>query len=308
MNPARRIVYLSGAPRVSTKPGAAIGGARARALGMIRGFGQAGFAVSAFIAGDRCPEFIIRSDFDFQAKKSVFIRILGDLARMAYACKNGVSVFFKFGRFPLAYEMLGLMQFLGIFLKMRGTYWILETNALLYKESFFARKATFFWRTARWIEKKCYQKADRIVTVTEGTKREVMEFAGVGSEKIVVVPNAVDLDDFQVAAGGGKRFFPEPTIGFVGVMYEWQGLAQLLSAVAGLKREGIFVKVVLVGDGPQYGQLQKMTFDLGLREDVAFTGRVPPLFGPGFRDRRGDQPVTHQNLRVPGHEKARSFL
>jgi hypothetical protein len=38
MNPAKRIVYLSGAPRVSTKPQAAIGGARARVLGMIMGF------------------------------------------------------------------------------------------------------------------------------------------------------------------------------------------------------------------------------------------------------------------------------
>ena len=249
---------------------------------MIKGFEQAGFEVSTFIVGDHCRDFVIGSNFDFRTKKSVFIRILSDLVRMAYACKNGVSVLFRFKHYPLAYEMLGLMQFLGIFLKIKGTFWILETNALLYKESFFARKATFFWRIARCIEKKCYQKADLIVTVTDETKKEVMEFSGVSHEKIVVVPNGVDLDVFHADAGEKKRFFLEPTIGFAGVMYEWQGLAMLLRAVRDLKREGIFIKTVLVGDGPEYDNLQKMTVALGLQDDVVFTGRISPGTVPGF--------------------------
>ena len=282
MSPAEKMVYLSGAPRVSTKPQAAIGGARTRALGMIRGFEQAGFAVSPFIAGDRCREFLIRADFDAKAKKNIWIRILSDLLRLGYACKNGAIVFFRYKKYPLAYEMLGLMQFLGFFLKLRGAFWILETNALLFKESFFAREATFFWRSARFIEKKCYQKADLIVTVTAGTMRDVMEFAALSADKIIVIPNGVDPEAFQSAAVAGKRFFLEPTIGFVGVMYAWQGLAMLLKAVHDLKKEGVFYKIVLVGDGPEYGRLQKMAAELALQADVVFTGRIPPKAVPNF--------------------------
>jgi glycosyltransferase involved in cell wall biosynthesis len=280
MSSPRRIVYLSGAPRVSTKPQAAIGGARTRALGIIKGFARAGFVVETFIAGDRCRDFMVRADFDRKAKKSVVIRILSDVARLAFAGKNGIAVFFRFHRCPFAYEMLGLMQFLGFFLKIRGTCWILETNALLYKESFFARQATFFWRLARFIEKKCYQQADWIVTVTEQTKNEVADFSGVQRDKIVVVPNAVDVDLFHAGAHDGQRFFSQPTIGFVGVMYEWQGLAMLLRAVHELKKENTLFKVVLVGDGPERDRLQQLTVDLGLQDDVLFTGRVPPLDVP----------------------------
>jgi glycosyltransferase involved in cell wall biosynthesis len=280
MSTPRKVVYLSGAPRVSTKPQAAIGGARTRVLGIIQGFSQAGFVVETFIAGDHARDFVLRSDFDAKVKKNVFIRILSDLVRLAYACKNGIAVWMRFKRCPYAYEMLGLMQFLGFFLKMSGTCWILETHALLYKESFFARKATFFWRLARFIEKKCYQKADWIVTVTEETKNEVAEFSGVRRDKIVVVPNAVDRDLFHDGAHDGRRFFSQPTIGFVGVMYEWQGLDMLLRAVHELKRENTIFKVVLVGDGPEHDRLQELAAELGLRNDVVFTGRIPPASVP----------------------------
>jgi glycosyltransferase involved in cell wall biosynthesis len=278
----KKIVYLSGAPRVSTKSHAAISGARTRAIGIINGFKRAGYEVSTFIVGDRCRDKIISCDFDNKVKRSVVLRLLSDLARMAYAFKNGITVFFKFNGHPVCYEMLGLMQFLGWFLKKRGAFWILETNALLFKESHYARKATFFWRIARFIEKKCYQKADLIVTVTEETKIEVGKFADIALDKIVVIPNGVDSEAFNPESVEAKRFFLDPVIGFVGVMYEWQGLDMLLKAVHEIKSEGIYCKIVLVGDGPEYEKLKKTAEDLGMKEDLVFTGRVPPEAVPAL--------------------------
>ena len=47
--------YLSAAPTVSTRPGAASAGPRAHILGTINGFRAAGWEVRPYIAGDRLP-------------------------------------------------------------------------------------------------------------------------------------------------------------------------------------------------------------------------------------------------------------
>ncbi len=275
MQRINKLAYLSGAPRVSTRPAAAVGAARRHALGIISAFRKRGWEVHAFIAGDRLAKKWATAEYDRALGKSALFRIASDLVRIFLAAWNGSRVFFLFPGFPYCYERLAAMQSLGGCLKKRGAFWILESNAVLYKEIRQARKATFFWRWARRVEKRCYRQADLIVAVTEAGKRDIMDFAAVDAGKIVVLANAVDLDIFIAGDGDVARFFPGPTIGFVGTMYPWQGLEMLLRAVHALKREGIGYSVVLVGDGSELPELKRLAGELDLLQEVRFTGRVP---------------------------------
>jgi glycosyltransferase involved in cell wall biosynthesis/SAM-dependent methyltransferase len=113
-----------------------------------------------------------------------------------------------------------------------------------------------------------------------GALRDEFIGRGVPAERIVVVPNGVDPE----------RFAPQPrdaeleaklglagktVIGYVGSMVAYEGLDDLLRAIAMLKeRVEIPFAALLVGDGQQLEALKAQAAQLGLMDIVLFTGRV----------------------------------
>jgi colanic acid/amylovoran biosynthesis glycosyltransferase len=70
---------------------------------------------------------------------------------------------------------------------------------------------------------------------------------------------------------------------FVGRLVPEKGVLVLLRALAGLKDRGVDVEMVLVGDGPYRGELEKASRRMGVAGRVTFTGaltgaRVAPLY------------------------------
>jgi glycosyltransferase involved in cell wall biosynthesis len=65
-----------------------------------------------------------------------------------------------------------------------------------------------------------------------------------------------------------------PYFAFVGRLVEEKGVAVLLRAAAELKQGGYEFRIKIVGDGPEWAALQKMTSDLGLQDRVRFLGRI----------------------------------
>ena len=92
---------------------------------------------------------------------------------------------------------------------------------------------------ARRIEIAAYRDCDVLIAVSEPLKSLLVERCGIEPEKILIVPNAVELDRFDPALNGHERFFAEPTLGFVGGLIAWQALDLLLEALAALRAEGI---------------------------------------------------------------------
>src|SRR5262249_523097 len=107
---------------------------------------------------------------------------------------------------------------------------------------------------ARWAERAICNSASKVIVVSSPLRRMMIE-AGVQPDKIVVMPNGVNLDHFRHGAqqtelrksiGVGDR----TVIGFAGWFRNWHGLELLLGAFeeSQLRQQGAVV--LLIGDGP----------------------------------------------------------
>lgn len=85
-------------------------------------------------------------------------------------------------------------------------------------------------------------------------------------ERLVVVPNGVDVERIRPVAPG-----PKPVALFVGTLKSWHGTETLIRAAAEARERW---RVRIVGDGPEAGALRSLAAELGV--DVEFTGAVAP--------------------------------
>ena len=109
-----------------------------------------------------------------------------------------------------------------------------------------------------------------------------------GAAAAEVVPNGVDADRFapdRTAAAGraireGLSLLGCEVVGFVGSLKEWHGTDVLIRAAAALACSRPRLRVLVVGDGPERSNLERLTKDGGLSELVVFTGAVPAAAVP----------------------------
>ncbi|MEV7283781.1 glycosyltransferase family 4 protein [Streptomyces sp. NPDC093252] len=137
------------------------------------------------------------------------------------------------------------------------------------------------YRARRELESYCMREADLVLTLGAAMRAEIVG-RGVDPERVLLVPNAVDEaflapppDGGPVRAGLGIG--PEEfVVGTVGSLAPHEGIGTLLHAGAELRRRGVPVRLLVVGDGPQRAALEKLAGELGLGDGTAlFTGRVP---------------------------------
>jgi glycosyltransferase involved in cell wall biosynthesis len=68
----------------------------------------------------------------------------------------------------------------------------------------------------------------------------------------------------------------------MGWLYDFSGLQEVLKEMAKCKREGLGVKLLIVGDGDALEELQRERAELGLEDYVAFAGKQPYAKIPEF--------------------------
>lgn len=136
------------------------------------------------------------------------------------------------------------------------------------------------YRLTRALETWAVRRADAVTVICEGLRRDLVA-RGIEPGKITVIPNAVDIEQFEM---GGR---PDPelklklglgasrVLGFIGSFYAYEGLDLLIDALPAILRQVHDVKVLLVGGGPQEVALKRRAMTLGLHDRVIFTGRVP---------------------------------
>jgi PEP-CTERM/exosortase A-associated glycosyltransferase len=134
------------------------------------------------------------------------------------------------------------------------------------------------YRATRALETWALRRADGVTCICEGLRGDIVG-RGVPSERVTVIPNAVDIDRFQTGAmpdaelraslGLGSAL----VLGFLGSFYAYEGLPLLLDAADQLLARGLDVRILLVGGGPQEDLLRKRARALGDR--VVMPGRVP---------------------------------
>ncbi len=135
----------------------------------------------------------------------------------------------------------------------------------------------------RWLIKRVVEKADRIISVSENTKHDLVEILGVDPKRISVVYEAAQpmfqpVED-EIALAEVKRRYgiDGPFFYHVGNIEPRKNLVRLIRAYLHLReRVGRQVKLVISGQkGWLTGQLYRGFTGLDLGEDVIFTGYVP---------------------------------
>jgi glycosyltransferase involved in cell wall biosynthesis len=126
------------------------------------------------------------------------------------------------------------------------------------------------------------KRADKILAVSEFTKKEIEHYYGASPEKIAVVPNSggedlnKDIIPEELSAIKEKYFLPEKFILYLGTMQPRKNLPVLLQALTKLKADGW--KLVLAGQRNAYNQDPKIEFlikKFSLKKEVIFAGFVP---------------------------------
>ncbi|GEC94046.1 MAG: hypothetical protein RLZZ220_2499 [Pseudomonadota bacterium] len=138
------------------------------------------------------------------------------------------------------------------------------------------------YRATRALETWAIKRVDHVFTICEGLRRDIVA-RGIPDARVTVIPNAVDVENFQVS-GSKDAALPlrqelglegKTVLGFVGSFYAYEGLDLLLDAFPGLLASRPELRVLLVGGGPQDANLKAQAERLGVADKVIFTGRVP---------------------------------
>lgn len=118
------------------------------------------------------------------------------------------------------------------------------------------------YHVSTWLESTAYQNADGVVAVSESMKRDVHDLYGVPHERIQVIPNGIDVDEYRSAPDPalleGYGIDPaRPFVLFVGRITRQKGVLHLINAIRHL-REG--TQVVLCAGAPDTPEIgEEMT-------------------------------------------------
>ena len=136
------------------------------------------------------------------------------------------------------------------------------------------------YRATRRLETRAIRLVDHVFTICEGLRSDLLA-RGIPDGKVTVIPNAVDLESFNLASPPDPELQKKwgltgkTVVGFIGSFYAYEGLDLLLAALPELIRQRPDVRLLLVGGGPQESVLRQQAEQLGVQGYVIFTGRVP---------------------------------
>jgi glycosyltransferase involved in cell wall biosynthesis len=119
--------------------------------------------------------------------------------------------------------------------------------------------------------------ARALITVSQANARDIARGFGVSPGHIRVIPCGVDTDRFRPSKSAGRargRASTLPLLVCVSRHVPVKNLGLLLEACALLRHRGVRFRCVLVGDGPQRGDLERESQRLGLNKTVMFAGAL----------------------------------
>lgn len=138
------------------------------------------------------------------------------------------------------------------------------------------------------------RKAAGIIAVSGNTKKDLIELCGVSPERITVIHNGVDLEVFRPMESGKMReqlavkYNLEPGyILYVGTLEPRKNITTLIKAFKMLRESHRLPHKLVIagGKGWLYREIFRAVSELGLKQEVLFTGYIPadelPLFYNG---------------------------
>jgi len=122
------------------------------------------------------------------------------------------------------------------------------------------------------IRKKILINSDKIIVVSYFLKKLAQEI-GVPEEKIKVIYNSIDFLETE-----GHSEVQSPNMGKIILtnarLTVWKGIDMLIELMPKLIEKYGQIKFIIISEGPERTNLEKLTRDLNIENNVIFTGRV----------------------------------
>lgn len=130
----------------------------------------------------------------------------------------------------------------------------------------------------RWLAPWKYRLYRRVITISAGIRRVLIEQAGVAPDQVVCVPSAVDTERFQ--PGGDKHWLrrewgllPEDiAIGMIAQFIERKGHRLLIDALPAIWQRHPRARFLLFGQGPLEKSIQALCAERSWQDRVVFAG------------------------------------
>ncbi len=134
---------------------------------------------------------------------------------------------------------------------------------------------------ARWLERYAYRNSKAVVALSPGMKAGVVQ-AGFPAEKVVVIPNAADLDFFDVPVEAGQAFRAKydwlqdrPLVVYSGTFGYMNGVSYLAELAAKVREINPEIRFIAIGGGREGDLVKETATKLGvLNENFFILDRV----------------------------------
>lgn len=126
----------------------------------------------------------------------------------------------------------------------------------------------------QWIEyeRKMLPEADKVITIIEEARDRVISL-GIDRAKIAMVSNTINFDNLEIEEGNrNKDFF---TIFYGGAINRHRGLQIVLEALKYCVLKNMEIRLWIVGEGSYRKQLEKISHEMKLTDNVKFWGHKP---------------------------------
>lgn len=145
---------------------------------------------------------------------------------------------------------------------------------ILYTPNGFAFRGQRGWRRwlYLWAERLATPWTDVIICSSEGERVLVLREKIARPRQLTVVENAIDPQQFTAWTGSSDSNTNGPVIGTITRLVAGKGLHTFLRAAALFSKIYGTAQFVVVGDGDLRGELERLTRDLGIMEQVNFLG------------------------------------
>lgn len=155
-------------------------------------------------------------------------------------------------------------------------YWIDVLHSLIPFKS--------FQSIAKLVEEKTLKQADRVLVINERLRTFVIKM-GANPKRTRVVRGGVDLAQFGEASHNKVRIQhgiekDDIVLFFMGWLYNFSGLREVALELAKAKDSNL--KLLIVGEGDAFNELQKIREKYNLQNRVILTGKKPYQEIPSF--------------------------
>jgi len=146
-------------------------------------------------------------------------------------------------------------------------------NKLIFSPHYHGAGHTFFrnllHKPYKFLGKKIFEKADKVVCVSEYEKKLVIKNFKVNEEKIAVIPNGVYLEEFKFLRKNRKDC---RVILSVSRLEKYKGIQYLVRILPRLASD---IVLEIVGKGPYKQRLVRLTRELSVENRVRFFQDIP---------------------------------